>query len=62
MRLLTAVGIVDEVAENTYKPNAITQFMNKPGLIGAEKHQLGPISLMPGHLSLPSHVQNPKSP
>ena len=39
MRLLAAVGVIDEVAENTYKPNAVTLFMNQPGFIGAEKHQ-----------------------
>ena len=39
MRLLAAVGVIDEVAENTYQPNAITHFINQPGFIGAEKHQ-----------------------
>jgi hypothetical protein len=39
MRLLAAVEIVDEVAENTYKPNAVTHFINQPGFIGAQKHQ-----------------------
>ncbi|KAL9636173.1 MAG: hypothetical protein Q9164_002993, partial [Protoblastenia rupestris] len=38
MRLLAAVEVIDEVAENTYKPNAVTHFMNQPGFIGAEKH------------------------
>ncbi|KAL2056632.1 hypothetical protein ABVK25_003026 [Lepraria finkii] len=38
MRLLAAVGVIDEIAENTYKPNAVTHFMNQPGFIGAEKH------------------------
>lgn len=39
LRLLAAVGVIDEVAENTYRPNAVTHFMNQPGFIGGEKHQ-----------------------
>ena len=39
MRLLAAVGVIDEVAENTYMPNKVTHFNNQPGFIGAEKHQ-----------------------
>ncbi|MCJ1336119.1 hypothetical protein MMC09_001395 [Bachmanniomyces sp. S44760] len=38
MRLLCAVGVADEVAENTYRANGVTNFMNQPGMIGAEKH------------------------
>jgi hypothetical protein len=39
MRLVTFVGIVDEVGENTYAANRATYLINTPGMTGAEKHQ-----------------------
>jgi len=39
MRLLANVGVIDGVAENTYRPNEVTHHINQPGFTGAEKHQ-----------------------
>ncbi|KAI4097712.1 MAG: hypothetical protein LQ339_006691 [Xanthoria mediterranea] len=38
MRLVTSVGVADEVGENTYTANDMTQLINQPGLSGGEKH------------------------
>ncbi|KAL9084756.1 MAG: hypothetical protein Q9165_007931 [Trypethelium subeluteriae] len=40
MRLLTAIGYADEVAESTYVANNKTRFANQPGFQGAERHHL----------------------
>lgn len=39
MRLVTSVGVADEVGENAYTANDMTQLINQPGLSGGEKHQ-----------------------
>lgn len=39
MRLVTFVGVADEIGENEYKANAATQLISTPGLSGGEKHQ-----------------------
>ena len=39
MRLLTNVGVFDEVGEDTYAANAISKHINLPGFTGGEKHQ-----------------------
>ncbi|KAL8999601.1 MAG: hypothetical protein Q9169_001561 [Polycauliona sp. 2 TL-2023] len=38
MRLVTYVGVADEVGENTYMANEMTRLINQPGLSGGEKH------------------------
>lgn len=50
MRLLTAVGVVDEVAENTYEPNDVTNFIVQPGMIGAQKHHFDVHTVVGGKL------------
>lgn len=39
MRLVTYVGVANEVGENTYTANEMTRLINQPGLSGGEKHQ-----------------------
>lgn len=39
MRVLTAIGFVQEVDEETYAANDVTRFKATDGAIGAEKHQ-----------------------
>lgn len=39
MRLVTFVGVCDEVSENEYAANDATYLINTPGLSGGEKHQ-----------------------
>jgi hypothetical protein len=39
MRVLTAIGLCDEVGNQLYAANERTRFKILPGSIGAEKHQ-----------------------
>lgn len=39
MRVLTAIGLCDEVGNETYAANEKTHFKILPGSIAAEKHQ-----------------------
>lgn len=39
MRIITAIGLCDEVGPQTYSANEKTRFKILPGAIGAEKHQ-----------------------
>lgn len=39
MRLVTLVGLCEEVGVQTYAASATTHFKIQPGSIGAEKHQ-----------------------
>lgn len=39
MRLVTYVGICDEVGESEYAANEVTYLFNTPGMTGAERHQ-----------------------
>lgn len=41
MRVLTAVGLCDEVGYQTYAANPKSHFKVQQGSIGAEKHQYG---------------------
>ncbi len=40
MRLVSFVGIVDEVGPSQYAANATTHLIITPAMIGGEKHQL----------------------
>ena len=47
MRVLTAIGLAEEVGTETYAANANTHFKIRQGSIGAEKHQyVGPRPLL----------------
>ncbi|KAL8707413.1 MAG: hypothetical protein Q9220_007558 [cf. Caloplaca sp. 1 TL-2023] len=50
MRVLTAIGLCDEVGIQTYAPNARTHFKILPGSIGAEKHHFDLDFAMGGRL------------
>ena len=50
MRLVTFVGVCDEVDDGVYAANERTKLINTPGLEGAEKHQF----VRPAINSLPS--------
>lgn len=39
MRILTAIGLCDEVSSQTYAANERTHFKIREGSTGAEKHQ-----------------------
>ena len=39
MRLVTSVGYCNEVGESEYAANEVTYLSNKPGMVGAERHQ-----------------------
>ena len=39
MRLVTFVGVCDEVGETEYAANVTTYLINTPGMSGGEKHQ-----------------------
>ena len=40
MRLVTYVGYCDEVGENEYAANGVTDLLNTPGMIGGERYLL----------------------
>lgn len=41
MRILTAIGLCDEIGSQTYAANERTHLKIQEGSIGAEKHQYG---------------------
>ena len=57
MRLVTSVGVADEVGENTYTANDMTRLINQPGLSGGEKHQY--VLLASVHFPMPEAVLIP---
>lgn len=46
MRVLTCIGLCDEIGYQTYAANARTLFKVQHGSIGAEKHQYGNLCLL----------------